>query len=45
MDIKPVNPSIYPSPNPSGIKIAFNIDDSPTTSTAVTNRRKEKNHD
>ena len=26
-DIKPVNPSIYPSPNPSGIKIAFNIDD------------------
>lgn len=31
MDIKPVNPSIYPSPNPSGIKIAFNIDDSPTT--------------
>ena len=39
MDIKPVNPSIYPSPNPSGIKITFNIDDSPT---AVTNRRKEK---
>ena len=37
MDIKPVNPSIYPSPNPSGIKIAFNIDDSPAT-----NRRKEK---
>ena len=30
MDIKPVNPSIYPSPNPSGIKVAFNIDDSPT---------------
>lgn len=29
MDIKPVNPSIYPSPNPSGIKVAFNIDDSP----------------
>ena len=27
MDIKPVNPSIYPSPNPSGIKITFNIDD------------------
>ena len=27
MGIKPVNPSIYPSPNPSGIKIAFNIDD------------------
>ena len=27
MDIKPVNPSIYPSPNPSGIKVAFNIDD------------------
>ena len=26
MDIKPVNPSIYPSPNPSGIKVAFNID-------------------
>lgn len=42
MDIKPVNPSIYPSPNPSGIKIAFNIGDSPTASTAVTNRRKEK---
>ena len=30
MDIKPVNPSIYPSPNPSGIKITFNIDDNPT---------------
>ena len=30
MDIKPVNPSIYPSPNPSGIKVTFNIDDSPT---------------
>ena len=30
-DIKPVNPSIYPSPNPSGIKITFNIDDSSTT--------------
>lgn len=30
MDIKPVNPSIYPSPNPSGIKIAINIDDSPS---------------
>ena len=30
MDIKPVNPSIYPSPNPSGIKIAFNIGDSST---------------
>ena len=27
MDIKPVNPSIYPSPNPSGIKVTFNIDD------------------
>ena len=26
-DIKPINPSIYPSPNPSGIKITFNIDD------------------
>ena len=38
MDIKPVNPSIYSSPNPSGIKVAFNIDNSPTT---VTNRRKE----
>lgn len=36
-DIKPVNPSIYPSPNPSGIKITFNIDDSPDM-----NRRKEK---
>ena len=44
MDIKPVNPSIYPSPNPSGIKIAFNIDDSPTAKVRadVTNRRKEK---
>lgn len=30
MDINPVNPSIYPSSNPSGIKIPFNIDDSPT---------------
>ena len=38
-DIKPINPSIYPSPNPSGIKITFNIDDSPA---AITNRRKEK---
>lgn len=37
MDIKPVNPSIYPSPNPSGIKITFNIDDSPAMK-----RRKEK---
>ena len=37
MDIKSVNPSIYPSPNPSGIKIAFNIDDS-----LAMNRRKEK---
>ena len=37
MDIKPVNPSIYPSPNPSGIKITFNIDDSPAM-----NRKKEK---
>ena len=27
MDIKPVNPSIYSSPNPSGIKVTFNIDD------------------
>ena len=36
-DIKPINPSIYPSPNPSGIKITLNIDDSPAT-----NRRKEK---
>ena len=44
MDIKPVNPSIYPSPNPSGIKIPFNIDDSSTTKIRadVTNRRKEK---
>lgn len=24
-DIRPVNPSIYPSPNPSGIKIPFYI--------------------
>lgn len=24
-DIKPVNPSIYPSPNPSGIKIPFDL--------------------
>ena len=30
MGIKPVNPSIHPSANPSGIKVAFNIDDSPT---------------
>ena len=37
MDIKPVNPSIYSSPNPSGIKITLNIDDSPAM-----NRRKEK---
>ena len=44
MDIKPVNPSIYPSPNPSGIKIPFNIDDSSTTKVRadVTNLRKEK---
>ena len=43
-DIKPINPSIYPSPNPSGIKIPFNIDDSSTTKVRadVTNRRKEK---
>ena len=27
MDIKPINPSIYSSPNPSGIKIPFNIGD------------------
>ena len=27
MDIKPVNPSIYPSQNPSGIKVTFNIGD------------------
>ena len=44
MDIKPVNPSIYPTPNPSGIKITFNIDDSPTAKVRadVTNQRKEK---
>ena len=43
-DIKPVNPSIYPSPNPIGIKIPFNIDDSSTAKIRadVTNRRKEK---
>lgn len=43
-DIKPINPSIYPSPNPSGIKIPFNIGDSPTAKVRadVTNRRKEK---
>ena len=43
-DIKPINPSIYPSPNPSGIKIPFYIDDSSTTKVRadVTNRRKEK---